>query len=76
MKDTTDFNPESTSEANQPWNAATPESYFASQPDKEDDSDQDEDEEESSDKDWGTVDPQEHPGPPSDMDPTAPGSAV
>ena len=46
-------------------------------PDKDDDDDKDEeDDDDSADRDWGTVDPQEHPGIPSDMDPSGPGSAV
>ncbi len=35
-----------------------------------------EDDDEDSQGDWGNVDPLEHPGPSSDMDPSAPGSAV
>ncbi|GEP51883.1 hypothetical protein FNO01nite_25550 [Flavobacterium noncentrifugens] len=42
----------------------------------DDEDEEDDDEEDSTDRDWGTVDPQEHPGIPSDMDPSGPGSAV
>lgn len=45
--------------------------------DKNDTEEEDEDEEtDSPDRDWGTVDPQEHPGASSGMDPSGPGSAV
>jgi hypothetical protein len=47
--------------------------------DEEGDNDSEEDDDgrdEGSNSDWGMVDPLEHPGPPSDMDPSAPGSAV
>ena len=40
------------------------------------DSTEDDDDEAPAQTDWGVVDPLEHPGPPSGMDPTAPGSAV
>lgn len=54
--------------------------YFASDDDDDDDDDEieDTDEQETDDAnaDWGNVDPLSHPGPPSDMDPSAPGSAV
>lgn len=43
---------------------------------EEEEDDDDDDEDDSPDRDWGTVDPQEHPGIPSDMDPSGPGSAV
>lgn len=42
----------------------------------DDDQEDDDDNEGIADSDWGTVDPQEHPGPRSGMDPSAPGSAV
>ena len=48
---------------------------FGEDRDEETEEEEDEDEE-SPNSDWGTVDPLEHPGPPSDMDPSAPGSAV
>ncbi|OYU80321.1 MAG: hypothetical protein CFE23_09645 [Flavobacterium sp. BFFFF1] len=41
--------------------------------DEEENNDDDNEEEKG---DWGTVDPLEHPGAPSPMDPSAPGSAV
>lgn len=44
--------------------------------DEDEDEDNEEDEEETTKTDWGSVDPQEHPGLPSDMDPSGPGSAV
>lgn len=51
--------------------------YFASDDDEEDEiEDTDEDETDHANADWGNVDPLSHPGPPSDMDPSAPGSAV
>ena len=43
---------------------------------KEEDADEADEDDDDSSGDWGTVDPLEHPGPPSDMDPSAPGSAV
>ena len=52
--------------------------YYADD-DRDDDDDDDESEdtdEDESNSDWGNVDPLSHPGPPSDMDPSAPGSAV
>lgn len=37
---------------------------------------QEKEEQDSHDRDWGDVDPQEHPGRSSGMDPSGPGSAV
>ena len=54
-------------------------SAYSDDPDEDDEDEDDEDEDEendSVDRDWGTVDPQEHLGIPSDMDPSGPGSAV
>ncbi len=42
----------------------------------DDDDDDFDNDEAPAQSDWGVVDPLEHPGPPSDMHPTAPGSAV
>ena len=57
-----------------------PEKRFANdRDDEEDDDDENEDDDTENDspkRDWGSVDPQEHPGIPSDMDPSGPGSAV
>lgn len=51
--------------------------YFASDEDEEDEiEDTDDEETDDANADWGNVDPLSHPGPPSDMDPSAPGSAV
>ena len=41
-----------------------------------DDKKKDDDDQEAPNTDWGTVDPQEHPGRSSGMDPSGPGSAV
>ena len=62
---------ETISERNQQQYAAENDDYEQEEDDSDDDGD---DDDESGD--WGTVDPLEHPGPPSDMDPSAPGSAV
>ncbi len=45
--------------------------------DRDDDKEKEEEtDEETPDRDWGTVDPQEHPGRSTGMDPSGPGSAV
>lgn len=49
--------------------------YYASDEDHEDE-EETEEETDDANADWGNVDPLSHPGPPSDMDPSAPGSAV
>lgn len=52
--------------------------YYASDEDEdeEDEDDTEDTDDEERNSDWGNVDPLTHSGPPSDMDPSAPGSAV
>ena len=59
------------------WRANAADENTQNLRDREDEDDEeDTDEEETPKTDWGSVDPQEHPGLPSDMDPSGPGSAV
>ena len=58
-----------TADYNWPYSYSNQPMFFS--PDDDDDND---DDDESGD--WGIVDPLEHPGQKSDMDPSAPGSAV
>lgn len=72
--ETTNHHNENWSGKEQPWQAQSVENKLQDR--KDDEKKERDDEQDSPDTDWGTVDPQEHPGRSSGMDPSGPGSAV
>lgn len=80
MMETTNNNNQTQPDQNQPWQisaAASASQSFKEQDDDDKKTENNKDEEtDAHDTDWGTVDPQEHPGRSSGMDPSGPGSAV
>jgi hypothetical protein len=72
--ETTNHHNENWPDKEQPWQAQSLENKLQDRID--DEKKYGDDEEETPDNDWGTVDPQEHPGRSSGMDPSGPGSAV